>query len=86
MGAGGGEVGSVESEPGEPVEPVESGTGDVGSVESGPGDAVLVSVVGEGSTGPRLLTLVKMKGLAFFKQKREQEHQCKKKKVIHVSQ
>lgn len=69
------EGGSVDSEP------VESGTEDVWSVESGTEDTVLVSV---GTTGPRLLTLVKMKGLAYWKHKREQEHQCKKNSCIVV--
>lgn len=74
------EGGSVDSEP------VESGTEDVWSVESGTEDTVLVSVVGVGvgPTGPRLLTLVKMKGLAYWKHKREQEHQCKKNSCIVV--
>lgn len=63
-------TGSVDSEP------VESGTEDVWSVDSEPveagtEDTVLVSVVGVGTTGPRLLTLVKMKGLAYWKHKRE---------------
>lgn len=65
-------------------EPVESGTEDVWSVDSGNEDTVLVSVVGVGTTGPRLLTLVKMKGLAYWKHKREQGHQCKKNSCIVV--
>lgn len=78
---GKGDGGSVDSEP------VKSGTEDVGSVdsepvESGTEDTVLVSVVGVGTTVPRLLTLVKMKGLAYWKHKREQEHQCKN--LIHA--
>lgn len=55
-------------------EPVESGFKDVESVESEPvesgtEDTVVVSVVGVGISGPRLLTLVKIKGLAYRKQK-----------------
>lgn len=68
---------------------VESGTEDGGlvdsePVESGTEDTVLVSVVGVGTTGPRLLTLVKMKGLAYWKHEREQGHQCKKDSCIMV--
>lgn len=67
---GKGDGGPVDSEP------VKSGTEDVGSVDSEPvesgTDTVLVSVVGVGTTVPRLLTLVKIKGLAYWKHKREQ--------------
>lgn len=72
------DCGSVDSEP------VESGTEDVWSVDTGTEDTVLVSVVGVGTTGPRLLTLVKMKGLAYWKHKREQGHQCKKKNSCSI--
>lgn len=60
---------------------VDGGSVDSEPVEPGMEDTVLVSVVGVGvgTTGPRLLTLVKMKGLAYWKHKREQGHQCNKK-------
>lgn len=50
---------------------MESGTEDVKLVESEPveSDTVVVPVVGVGVSGTRLLTLVKIKGLAYWKQK-----------------
>lgn len=66
---------------------MESGTEDVKlveseTVESGTEDTVVVPVVGVGVSGTRLLTLVKIKGLAYWK-KIAQDHQCTK--LVHAS-
>lgn len=62
MVAGSGRVVLVDSD--EDVELVESEP-----VESGTEDTVVVSAVGVGISGPRLLTFVKIKGLAYWIQK-----------------